>query len=93
MTQTPDVSIDEDALLSDLMDLLRIPSVSGSPAELEVQEHLAATLARRGLRVDRWDIDVEGLERDPQFPGHGGRARARPSASRRRSRATAPAPR
>ena len=69
VTQTPAVSIDEDALLSDLLDLLRIPSVSGSPAELEVQEHLAATWRAEGYDVDRWDIDVEGLERDPQFPG------------------------
>jgi acetylornithine deacetylase len=69
VTDTPTVVVDEDALLADLIDLLRIPSVSGSPAELEVQEHLAATWRAEGFDVDRWDIDVEGLERDPDFPG------------------------
>ena len=34
-----------------------------------MQEHLAATWRAEGYDVDRWDIDVEGLERDPQFPG------------------------
>jgi acetylornithine deacetylase len=69
VTQTPAVSIDDDALLADLMDLLRIPSVSGSPAELEVQEHLAAAWRAEGYETDRWDIDVEGLQQDAQFPG------------------------
>jgi acetylornithine deacetylase len=66
---TSAASIDEDALLTDLLDLLRIPSVSGSTAELEVQQHLAAAWQAEGLTVDRWDIDVPGLERDAQFPG------------------------
>ncbi len=73
MTQNPpaapDIAIDEAALLDDLLSLLSIPSVSGSPAELEVQDHLATTWRAEGLDVDRWDIDVEGLTRDAEFPG------------------------
>ena len=71
MTITPagEAPVDEDALLADLLDLLRIPSVSGSPAETEVQEHLAGKWRGEGLDVDRWDIDIEGLARDPDFPG------------------------
>ncbi len=62
-------TIDEDALVADLVDLLRIPSVSGTAAELEIQRHLAGRWRDEGLAVDEWDIDVEGLQRDPQFPG------------------------
>ena len=71
MTTFPAMSVplDEEALIGDLLDLLRIPSVSGSPAEIEVQEHLVGKWRGEGLVVDRWDIDVEGLERDPEFPG------------------------
>ena len=73
MTQTsqslPDVPIDEAALVVDLLDLLRIPSVSGTAAELEVQEYLVERWRTEDLDVDRWDIDVAALSRDPQFPG------------------------
>ena len=73
MTQTPqsvpDVPIDEAALVADLLDLLRIPSVSGTAAELDVQEYLVERWRTEDLDVDRWDIDVAALSRDPQFPG------------------------
>jgi acetylornithine deacetylase len=73
VTQTsqslPDVPIDEAALVVDLLDLLRIPSVSGTAAELEVQEYLVERWRTEDLDVDRWDIDVAALSRDPQFPG------------------------
>lgn len=62
-------SIDEGAVLADLLDLLRIPSISGSPAEVAAQEHMAERWRADGLAVDRWDIDVAALQRDPQFPG------------------------
>ena len=61
--------IDEDALLDDLLELLRFPSMGGTEAEVEVQEYLAERWRTEGLAVERWDIDVEGLERDPEFPG------------------------
>ena len=81
MTATPDVPadlpidlpadlpIDEAALLSDLVDLLSIPSVSGSEAEVEVQDWIAARWRDEDLDVDRWDIDLPAITSDAQFPG------------------------
>ena len=73
MTQSPqslpDVPIDEAALVADLLALLRIPSVSGTAAELDVQEYLVERWRTEDLDVDRWDIDVTALSQDPQFPG------------------------
>jgi acetylornithine deacetylase len=61
--------LDEQALADCLAALVRVPSVGGSDAELEVQE-LAATLLRDlGAEVDRWDIDLDELGADPEFPG------------------------
>jgi len=62
-------NVDVDALRCDLLDLLRIPSVSGTADESTVQEYLADRWRAEGLEVDRWDIDVAGLQGDPQFPG------------------------
>lgn len=61
--------VDADALADDLVRLLEIPSVDGTDGEIAVQEHLAATWAHEGLRVDRWEIDVAALAADPDFPG------------------------
>lgn len=77
MTATPDVPadlpidlpIDESALVTDLMDLLSIPSVSGSEAEVEVQDWIAARWRDEDLDVDRWDIDLPAITSDAQFPG------------------------
>jgi acetylornithine deacetylase len=70
-TPAPDglPTIDEQRLLDDLADLLTIPSVSGSEAEVEVQAWLADRWIHEGLEVDRWDLDLAGLQADPQFPG------------------------
>jgi len=64
-----DLPIDEAALLSDLMDLLSIPSVSGSEAEVEVQDWIAARWRDEDLDVDQWDIDLPAITSDTQFPG------------------------
>jgi acetylornithine deacetylase len=61
--------VDDDAALADLIDLLAIPSVSGSDAEPEAQAWLAERWAAEGLEVDRWDIDLDALRADPDFPG------------------------
>lgn len=66
---TPSLAIDEDALLAELHELLLFPSMGGTAAELQVQDYLARAWAADGLRVDRWDVDVEALVRDEQFPG------------------------
>lgn len=56
-------------LLRLLTDLVRVPSVTGSDAEHEAQALLAAEMDSFGLDVDHWPIDLEGLSRDPAFPG------------------------
>jgi acetylornithine deacetylase len=61
--------LDEHALVESLMELVRIPSLGGSDAELEVQEVAAGMLRDLDADVDRWDIDVETLAEDPWFPG------------------------
>lgn len=61
--------IDHDALAAELLDLLAIPSIDGTPAEALAQEHCAQRWAALGLDVDRWDIDVAALAADPDFPG------------------------
>ena len=61
--------LDETALVDSLMELVRIPSIGGTDAELEVQETSAAMLRDLGVDVDRWDIDLAELTADPLFPG------------------------
>lgn len=65
----PEPLIDADLLIRDLSDLLAFPSVGGFADEVEVQEHLADRWRDEGLDVDQWNIDIAGLQRDPQFPG------------------------
>ena len=52
-----------------LADLVRIPSVGGSPAESRIQHHLADWMEAAGLEVDHWRIDLDGLASRPDFPG------------------------
>ncbi|MGA9747134.1 MAG: ArgE/DapE family deacylase, partial [Nocardioides sp.] len=61
--------LDADVLVESLVELVRIPSVGGSDAEIEVQEHVAQALRDLDTDVDRWDIDLEEMTADPWFPG------------------------
>jgi len=61
--------LDHDALVESLVELVRIPSVGGSDAEIEVQEHVADVLRDLDTDVDRWDIDLDEMLADPWFPG------------------------
>src|SRR5512145_949794 len=61
--------LDEDALVEDLGELVRLPSVAGSEAEVEVQDMCAEILRSQAVAVDRWDIDLDELQEDPWFPG------------------------
>jgi acetylornithine deacetylase len=61
--------LDHDALVESLVELVRIPSVGGTDAEIEVQEHMARALADLDTDVDRWDIDLGETLADPWFPG------------------------
>jgi acetylornithine deacetylase len=52
-----------------LTELVRIPSVSGTDPEHEIQARLARELAGAGLEVDHWRIPLDELMAEPDFPG------------------------
>ncbi|MGV8970671.1 MAG: ArgE/DapE family deacylase [Microbacteriaceae bacterium] len=62
-------NIDETALVQNLIDLIRVPSVTGSDEESELQNAQAAQLREAGMSVDAWKFDLEALQNDPRFPG------------------------
>ncbi|GAB3295481.1 ArgE/DapE family deacylase [Parasphingorhabdus pacifica] len=62
-------NIDSNALLTDLRELVAIPSVGGTTGEQEAQDWCADRLARLGQRVDHWRIDLDSLSGMPGFPG------------------------
>ncbi|MGW3149997.1 MULTISPECIES: ArgE/DapE family deacylase [Streptomyces] len=62
-------SVDEEAIGRTLLELLAIPSVTGSAAESEIQHHLAGRLERLGLDVDLWSMDLPELLAEPDVPG------------------------
>jgi acetylornithine deacetylase len=61
--------LDEAALVDSLAELVRIPSLGGTDAEVEVQEAAAGMLRDLDADVDRWEIDLAALAADPLFPG------------------------
>jgi acetylornithine deacetylase len=62
-------AIDRSAVVSSLVDLLAVPSISGSDAECDVQHLLAKDVAALGLDVDLWSMDLEDLADAEGFPG------------------------
>ncbi|MGW9042479.1 ArgE/DapE family deacylase [Streptomyces lydicus] len=62
-------AIDETAIAGLLMELIAIPSVTGSAAESEIQHRLAGRLDRLGLDVDLWPVDLPAVRAYPDFPG------------------------
>ncbi len=62
-------AVDEGAIARTLLELLAVPSVTGSAAESELQHVLARHLERLGLDVDLWPVDLPGLRAHPRFPG------------------------
>ncbi|MEV0689454.1 ArgE/DapE family deacylase [Streptomyces sp. NPDC050388] len=62
-------AIDEAALGRTLMELIAVPSVTGSAAESELQHQLAGRLEWLGLEVDLWSMDLPALRAHPGFPG------------------------
>ncbi|MFF8311377.1 ArgE/DapE family deacylase [Streptomyces lydicus] len=62
-------AIDETAIAGLLMELIAIPSVTGSAAESEIQHRLAGRLDRLGLDVDLWPVDLPAVRAHPDFPG------------------------
>ncbi|MEV6053120.1 ArgE/DapE family deacylase [Streptomyces sp. NPDC052107] len=61
--------VDEAAVGRMLLELISVPSVTGSPAESEIQHLLAGRLERLGLDVDLWSMDLPALRAAPGFPG------------------------
>jgi acetylornithine deacetylase len=62
-------SIDETALVDSLVRLIRVPSVTGTDAESELQHELQRELDGAGLDVDAWKFDLEELRAHPLYPG------------------------
>jgi acetylornithine deacetylase len=76
--RTPDVTasvadaldaVDEARVVDLLQDLVRVPSITGTPEESEAQHRLALRLAAAGMDVDLWSIDLPSTTSDPAFPG------------------------
>jgi acetylornithine deacetylase len=62
-------AVDDARVVEELRDLVRIPSVDGTPAEADVQAWCAERMAALGLIVDKWPIDLPAVTADPEFPG------------------------
>lgn len=62
-------AVDEQALVASLVELVRVPSLTGSDAESELQHHCSAVLRNEGLDVDAWKFDLDALAADERFPG------------------------
>lgn len=61
-------AVDPVELRADLAELVAIPSVGGTPAEVEVQRWCAERLHALGLAVDHWRIDLDAVRRQPDAP-------------------------
>ena len=62
-------SIDERALVEDLVSMIQVPSVTGTDAESDLQHRHAARLAALGFDVDTWKLDLDELAAHPDHPG------------------------
>jgi acetylornithine deacetylase len=62
-------AIDEDALVAELVHLIRVPSITGTDAESDLQHRHAAQLAEMGFAVDAWKLDLADLVAHPDYPG------------------------
>ncbi len=62
-------ALDEPELVRHLTRIIQVPSVTGSAAESELQQQLAFDLAQAGMDVDHWQIDLDELRTDPDYPG------------------------
>jgi len=64
-----ELDIDVDLIRRDLAQIVNIPSVGGSDAEVAVQRWCAATLTGLGLEVDQWSLDLDELRGSADYPG------------------------
>lgn len=61
--------MDEQALVDDLVALVRVPSVTGTSEESELQHRQAAEMRSFGYAVDLWAFDLPSLTADADYPG------------------------
>lgn len=62
-------ALDEAETVRLLADLVRVPSVTGTDAESDLQHRCASLLVEAGLDVDVWKLDLDELRAAPGFPG------------------------
>ncbi|MFG1701565.1 ArgE/DapE family deacylase [Nonomuraea sp. M3C6] len=62
-------AIDAAETVNLLAETVKIPSVTGTDAESELQHRFARLLTEADLDVDVWKLDLEGLTARPGFPG------------------------
>jgi hypothetical protein len=62
--------VDEHAtqIVTDLAGLVRMPSVSGSDSEIEIQHLLSDRMVNMDLDVDTWQIPLDETFAEPDFP-------------------------
>src|SRR5687768_18068359 len=56
-------------MITEIGDLVRIPSVCGTDAENDAQSEMARRFVECGLEVDHWPLDLDALAGQPDFPG------------------------
>ncbi len=61
--------LDEQWMVEELQRLIRVPSVTATDAESELQDDIAAQLRDLGMEVDLWKLDLDELQADPDYPG------------------------
>jgi acetylornithine deacetylase len=61
--------VDDVEVVRTVAELVAIPSIGGSAAEVEIQHHLARRLKALGLAVDLWPIDLTRLRATRGYPG------------------------
>ncbi|GAA5045705.1 acetylornithine deacetylase [Thermocatellispora tengchongensis] len=62
-------ALDEAATVRLLAETVRVPSITGSPAESDLQHRCARLLEEAGMEVDLWRLDLDALRAAPGFPG------------------------
>ncbi|UBU16473.1 ArgE/DapE family deacylase [Nonomuraea gerenzanensis] len=62
-------AIDEAETVNLLAETVRVPSVTGTDAESDLQHRMARLLTEAGMDVDVWKLDLAGLTTRPGFPG------------------------
>lgn len=62
-------ALDATELVATLVELVRVPSVTGTDAESDLQHTVALWFDEAGLEVDAWSLDLDELRTDPGFPG------------------------